>query len=151
ANQAATVTAALNGASATDTITIQAAATLGAAYTFDEGAGATTADASGNGNTGQITGAVWTSTAKYGKALSFDGNSDYVDLGNPAALQTAGSMTWSAWIYVTGKPSGDDEIMARSDGNNGWQFMTTFDCGPRTIAVGVSGDGSTLTERCGHT
>ena len=39
---------------------------LVAAYSFNEGTGTTVADLSGNGNTGTISGATWTSTGKYG-------------------------------------------------------------------------------------
>ena len=46
---------------------------LVAAYGFDEGTGTTTADSSGNGNTGTLTNATWTTAGKFGKALSFNG------------------------------------------------------------------------------
>src|SRR5690242_2584896 len=64
-----------------------------AAYSFNEGSGLIAADASGNGNTGQINGATWTTAGKYGAALSFSGTS-YVDIGSSPAFKTAGSMTW---------------------------------------------------------
>ncbi len=37
------------------------------------GTGTTVADASGNGNTGTITNATWTTAGKYGNALTFNG------------------------------------------------------------------------------
>src|SRR6476469_6385078 len=86
---------------------------LVAAYAFDEGTGPTTADSSGNGLTGTINGATWTSAGKFGNALSFDGAS-YVDLGNPTALKLTGSMTWSAWVFATGSPVDDGQIVAKS-------------------------------------
>ena len=39
---------------------------LVAAYGFEEGSGTTTADASGNGNTGTLVNATWTAAGKYG-------------------------------------------------------------------------------------
>ena len=39
---------------------------LVAAYSFNEGAGTTLTDRSGNGNTGTIVGAAWTTAGKYG-------------------------------------------------------------------------------------
>src|SRR5205809_7484632 len=48
---------------------------LVAAYAFNEGAGTTVADASGNGNTGTLNGATWTTAGRYGSALVFDGTS----------------------------------------------------------------------------
>jgi len=127
---------------------------LAAAYAFDEGAGSTTADASGNGNTGQIQGATWTTNAKHGKALSFDGQDDYVDLGNPSSLQSTGSMTWSAWVYATGNPPDDGNIIAKSrwgSGLIGFQFKSTPDTGPVTFGILISADGSSYTERCSTT
>ena len=121
-----------------------------AAYSFDEGAGSTVADASGNGNTGTINGAAWTTQAKFGRALSFNGTSDYVDLGNRASLRITGSMTWSAWVYATGNPVDDGQIIAKSangGGGTGWQFKTSPDTGPHTFGVGVSPDGTAITQR----
>ena len=55
-----------------------------AAYAFNEGSGTTTADASGNGVTGTLQGAAWTTAGKNGNALSFNGSTSYVDLGRPS-------------------------------------------------------------------
>src|ERR1700736_2651861 len=71
---------------------------LVAAYSFDEGTGTVVSDLSGNNLAGAIVGATWVTDARYGNALSFDGPSSYVDLGNPAALQLTGSMTVEAWV-----------------------------------------------------
>ena len=132
-NQTATVSASLNGSSTAASLTLQVATTTSgpaAAYGFDEGIGSTTADLSGNGNTGQIMGANWTRKGKYGTALSFNGTSSYVDLGHPASLQTTGSMTWSAWVYATGNPPDDGVIVASS-----WELKTTPDTGARTFSI----------------
>jgi chitodextrinase len=119
---------------------------LVAAYGFNEGTGTTTADASGNGHTGTLQGATWTTAGKYGGALSFDGSTSYVDLGNAADLQLTGSMTWSAWIFATANPPDDGQIIAKSNGA-GWQFKTSPDTGQHTFAVAVSPDGASLTQR----
>ena len=75
-----------------------------AAYAFDDGAGTTAADASGHSLTGTlVNGPTW-ATGKYGSAVSFDGVDDFVDLGNPAALQMTGSMTISGWINSASFP-----------------------------------------------
>ena len=57
-----------------------------AAYSFNAGSGTTAADSSGNAITGTLSGATWTAAGKYGNALSFNGTSGYVNLGNPTAL-----------------------------------------------------------------
>ena len=46
---------------------------LVAAYGFDETTGTTLTDVSGQSNHGSISGATWTTSGKYGSALSFDG------------------------------------------------------------------------------
>ena len=124
---------------------------LVAAYSFDEGSGQTAADASGNGLTGAVDGATWTSAGKYGNALEFNGTSSYVDLGNPGALKLTGSMTWSAWVRASGSPPDDGQIVAKSGGggaSGGWQFKTSPDTGERTFGVAVGfpglGGGSAL-------
>ena len=153
-DQSITISATVNGSSTAAVLNLQApAGTFAAAYSFDEGSGSTTADVSGNGNTGQIHGATWTSTAKHGKALSFDGG-DYVDVGNGKSLQGTGSMTWSAWIYATANPADDGNIIAKSSwGSNaiGWQFKTTPDTGSHTFGILISADGNSYTERCSKT
>ena len=110
---------------------------LVAAYSFDEGTGTTVTDVSGNSLNGTIVGATWTTGGMYGNALSFNGTSSYVDLGNPAGLHLTGSMTLEAWVKAVGNPPDDGQIIAKSD-DTGWQFKTSPDTGPRTFGVQVS-------------
>jgi hypothetical protein len=77
------------------------AGSLVAAYAFDEGAGSATADASGNGNDGTISGAAWTSVGKHGSALSFDGVNDWVTVNDSQSLHLEGGLTLSAWVKPT--------------------------------------------------
>ena len=123
-----------------------ARAALVAAYGFDEGRGSRTADASGHGLTGTVVDAAWTTAGRYGGALSFGGRRSYVTLGNPAALQITGSMTWSAWIFATADPPRDGPIVAKSSGG-GWRLETSRDTGVATFAIAVSPDGQGLTRR----
>jgi len=68
-----------------------------AAYAFDAGAGTTAADQSGNGNHGTISGATWTTQARYGgRALSFDGNNDRV---TGPSITLTDAFTLMAWVY----------------------------------------------------
>ena len=121
------------------------------AYGFNEDDGSTVYDSSGYGNTGTIHGATWTTSGQFGTALSFNGNGNYIDLGQPASFKTTGSMTWSAWVRATGNPSDDGQIVAQSNDNSGWQFKTSPDTGPRTFAVAVSPNSSSLTQRYSKT
>src|SRR5437879_4561812 len=59
---------------------------LVAAWSFNEGAGTTVTDASGNGNTGILSGTTWTNRGKYGSALVFNGSSARVTINNSATL-----------------------------------------------------------------
>ena len=71
---------------------------LVAYWKFDEGAGTTTADSSGNGNTGILTnGPLWTA-GRLGKALFFDGIDDTVTVLDSNYLDLSGSFTLSAWV-----------------------------------------------------
>src|SRR4029077_18102708 len=117
---------------------------LVAAYNFNEGSGPTVTDASGNGITGNIIGATWTAEGRNGNALSFNGSSSYVDLGNPALLQIAGSMTWSAWVEAAADPADDGQIVAKADDASGWQLKTSPDIGPHTFGVRLAGATNTL-------
>jgi chitodextrinase len=72
---------------------------LVAAYGFNEGTGTTVADASGNGNTGTISNATWT-TGKYGKGLSFNGSNTLVTINDSASLHLTAAMTLEAWVNM---------------------------------------------------
>jgi glucose/arabinose dehydrogenase len=74
---------------------------LVAAFSFDEGTGTSVADASGNGNTGTITNATWTTTGKYGKALTFNGTSSRVNVSDATTLHLSTAMTLEAWVNPT--------------------------------------------------
>ncbi|MCI0528987.1 MAG: Ig-like domain-containing protein, partial [Nitrospira sp.] len=65
-------------------------------WNFNEGAGTTTADVSGNGHTGTLNGPTWT-TGQVGNALSFDGSNDFVSMGTTLDI-SALPFTVSAWI-----------------------------------------------------
>ena len=74
---------------------------LVAAYSFDQGSGSTAPDASGNGNTGTISGATWTSSGKFCGALSFDGSNDRVTVADANDLDLNGAWTLMAWVRPT--------------------------------------------------
>jgi len=74
---------------------------LKVAYAFQEGAGGTVADGSGNAHAGTISGATWTTSGKYSNALTFDGVNDYVTTPDVADLDLTSAMTLEAWVYPT--------------------------------------------------
>ncbi len=76
---------------------------------FEENTGTTTADTSGYTNTGTLsaTGATWTTSGKFGNALSFDGSTGYVQNTSPTNLPTgSASRTMEAWIKPAALPGG---------------------------------------------
>ena len=124
-----------------------------AGYAFNESSGTTTADATGHGITGTlVNGATFTTAGKYGNAVALDGINDYVDLGNPAALQLTGSMTVSAWIYATAFPGDDAAVVSRRDSSeHGFQLDTTVDTGRRTIGFKLTNSSGGAMIRYGAT
>ena len=78
----------------------KAAEGLVASYSFDEGAGTTLGDQSGNGKAGAIVGATWTA-GRYGSALSFNGSSSRVDLPALGTFYKNG-FTLEAWVNKSG-------------------------------------------------
>jgi hypothetical protein len=73
------------------------AAGLVAAYGFDEGRGRRISDASGGGNRGNVSGAVWTK-GRYGMALAFDGRNDRALVPDADSLDLRSAMTVEAWV-----------------------------------------------------
>ena len=124
---------------------------LVAAYNFNEGSGSTVTDLSGHNLTGKIVGATWSTGGKYGNALSFNGKSSYVDLGNPAALQLTGSTTLEAWVKAAANPASDGQIVAKSDNASGWQLKTTTDAGPQNFNVTVTNSSGSRVKRFSKT
>jgi hypothetical protein len=86
---------------------------LVAAYGFNEGSGSTVADASGNGHTGTISGATWTTAGKFGRALVFDGVNDLVSIADSNLLDLTSGMTLMAWVSPTGGLSGWRNIIKK--------------------------------------
>jgi Concanavalin A-like lectin/glucanases superfamily len=69
-----------------------------AAYSFNEGSGATVFDGSGNGNHGTISGATRNTSGQYGAALDFDGTNDLVTVPDSSSLDLTSGMTVEAWV-----------------------------------------------------
>jgi hypothetical protein len=94
--------AAGNRAQATVTVivsnTSQTPNGLVAAFSFNQGSGVQVPDASGQGNTGTISSATWTTAGKFGAALSFNGSSSWVTVADAASLDLTTGMTIEAWV-----------------------------------------------------
>jgi chitodextrinase len=117
-----------------------------AAYAFNEASGSSAGDASGGGLTGTLTNGAGWGVGRNSGGLSLDGSNDYVELGNPAALQLTGSMTVSAWVNPTAFPRDDAAIVSkRTSSKIGYQLDTTVDRGTRTVGFKLtSSTGGTM-------
>ena len=79
----------------------------------------TTADLSGNGNTGQLVSMSTSSSptaGKIGQALKFDGSSSYISAGVITALSGLQKATMSAWQYYT--PTSDESLFMGTSGTD---------------------------------
>ena len=123
-----------------------------AGYAFDEVSGTAAADASGHAIVGTLTNGPTFTTGKYGNAVLLDGTNDFVNLGNPTALQLTGSMTISAWINSSSFPVDDAAIVSKRTGNeSGFQLDTTVDKGTRTIGFKLTNSNGSEMFRYGAT
>ncbi|MDE2041170.1 MAG: right-handed parallel beta-helix repeat-containing protein [Patescibacteria group bacterium] len=88
-------------------------------WKFDDGSGTTAADSSGNGSTGTLSGTplpAWTQ-GKSGGALSFDGLTDAVSIGDRSVLDFGtGSFSYGMWVYVTAPAGIWDEPWVKGGG-----------------------------------
>ena len=66
--------------------------------------------ASNNGNHGTEIGGVGYANGVIGQAVNFDGEDDYISLGNPASLKLTESLTISAWINLKDDLSNPGDI-----------------------------------------
>ena len=111
---------------------------LVAAYGFNEGAGTTVADVSGNNNTGTIGGATWTTAGRFGNALAFNGTSAQVTVPNATSLRLTTGMTLEAWVYPTATTGWRAVIDKNVDG---YYLMASTDQGSRPAFGGYSSAG----------
>jgi len=83
------------------TVTVNNSTGLIGAWGFEEGAGSTTADVSGNNLNGTLANTTWSTAGKYGKALSFNGTNAWVTVADNALLRLTNGMTVEAWVRPT--------------------------------------------------
>jgi len=102
-------------------------------WKLDEGSGGTAADSSGHNLHGTIAGNPTWVDGPAGKALKFDGDGDYVDLGNDSSLNMTTQITVAAWIKVDAFDCEWQAIITKGDGSwrlqrNGTKSSIEFAC-----------------------
>jgi phosphodiesterase/alkaline phosphatase D-like protein len=71
------------------------------AFGFVEGSGTVVNDISGHGNNGTISNATWSTSGKFGNALSFNGSTSIVTIADSASINLSTAMTLEAWVNPT--------------------------------------------------
>ena len=99
------------------------------AYGFEETSGTTANDASPFANTGTVNGATGTASGKFGRALSFDGSNDRVDVPDANSLDLGNAMTLEAWVKPTS--------------NSGWRTAVLKERGANLVYGLYSSNGAT--------
>lgn len=95
-------------------------------WNFDDRRGSIAQDNSGLLNNGAVYGAVW-STGKYGSALSFDGENDYVEIPHSTSLNLTNIGTIEAWVKIPSVEAVGQGIIVQKQGGwnrRGWLLST---------------------------
>jgi len=100
---------------------------------FNEGAGFTVYDASGNNNHGIIHGAAWTTQGRFNKGLYFDGSHDYVSIVGMTASYDA--FTISLWAQ-SGDGKGDHTLISRQNGGGIGRDILAISDGELVTTIG---------------
>jgi hypothetical protein len=111
-------------------------------WKFDETSGTTAQDATGNGNDGTLNGDPQWVAGELGGALEFDGEGDYVDIGNDPIFNITGQITVACWIKVSQFTDSWQAIFTMGDDSWRLQRQTTTDnlCWACTGVTGTPGD-----------
>ncbi|HET9667625.1 MAG TPA: LamG domain-containing protein, partial [Desertimonas sp.] len=114
---------------------------LVAAYAFDEGSGVTVTDASGNSNSGTAVSSTWSSSGKYGKALSFNGTSSRVTIPDTASLHLSSAMTLEAWVRPSAVTNKWRDVIMK--GNDNYYLEATSNKSSRPAGGAIIGGSTT--------
>ncbi len=90
--------------------------TIAGAWLFEEGSGGTAVDSSGNGNDGTIEGSPKWVNGKFGKAMEFNGQTDYIVIKDADSLDL-NQMTVAAWVNLANYAD-DQRVITKEEGVN---------------------------------
>ncbi len=96
-------------------------------WKFDDADGSNAFDSSDNKLTGKLAGdPQWQPTAgKFGGALEFDGDGDFIECGHDEGLNITGGVTIAAWIKLA-KSTPDQKIAGNQDNVSGGYKLGIF-------------------------
>lgn len=113
-------------------------------WKLDEGTGNVTMDSSGNNNSGALMNEPLWTDGKYGKALSFDGEDDYVAVPQSSNLDIVDSVSVTAWVYPKAFPTAGIILSRWYDGTEPDRGVTLHFMQASHLRFGVIDDGNLL-------
>jgi hypothetical protein len=116
------------------TFTTGAATGLVASYSFEESAGTSVIDRSGNNNSGILTAASRT-PGKFGSGLSLDGMSARMTVADSSSLDLRGGMTLEAWVLPTTLSAWRTVILKETTGELVYALYASDGTHPATVAT----------------
>lgn len=116
-------------------------------FSFDEVAGDTVTDLSSYGNNGTIAGAPESVAGKFGNALKFNGESDWVEVPHADILTVEESVTVMAWINAERHTGPNDARWQGilSKGNNPRSYSFYTESPSECLHLSAGGSGSVCT------
>jgi Concanavalin A-like lectin/glucanases superfamily len=102
------------------------------AYGFEEASGTTATDASPAKNNGTLNGATGVAGGRFGRALSFDGVNDRVDVPDSASLDLSNGMTLEAWVRPTTNSGWRTALMKERGANLAYALYASNGAKPDT-------------------
>jgi hypothetical protein len=103
-------------------------------WLFDEGKGKVAKDFSENGNDGELMNDTKWVDGKFGKALEFDGDGDWVNMGDDPILKPTGNVSFVVWYYWIG----GNYVLATGGQTSSTGIAITHNPDDGTIWFGVS-------------
>jgi hypothetical protein len=126
-------------------------------WKFDEKAGTSTMDSSGNGYNGTLTGGPTWASGKFGAALNFDNSDDYIATSDSLDFTDGQDFTVTGWVNKSAADS--DSIITKKTGTNataGWLVRLnsanriSVDIADGTDEFELRGDTALATNQWGH-
>jgi len=103
-------------------------------WLFDEGKGDIAKDSSENGNDGELMNDPKWVDGKFGKALEFDGQDDWVNMGDAEILKPTADVSFVVWYYWIG----GNYVLASGGQTSSTGYAITHNPDAGTIWFGVS-------------
>jgi hypothetical protein len=96
-------------------------------WVFDEGGGDTANDFSGNNNHGKLNGDTRWVNGKFGKALQFDGDMDYVEVAHDETLDITEELSIAVWAKFEQIPARENVLLDKGPKNGNAQYYLGYE------------------------